>query len=225
MPCDQTDEEMSHMHMPQKAPWVASALLALVCAAAQAQGVYRVVGPDGKVTFSDRPPASAEAAPAPAKATGSATAPNAGLPYELRQLAGRYPITLYTGADCAPCQSARTMLVSRGVPFTERTINTNEDIDALQRLSGSTSLPFGTIGSQHLTGYAEGEWTQYLNAAGYPNQSQLPSNYRQPAATPLVAVKAAAPAAAPKPAAAAAPAPAPLAKEGPTPSNPAGIRF
>lgn len=215
------------MHLPQKAPWVASLLMTLVCTAAQAQAVYRVIGPDGKVTFSDRPPVSADVAPAKAGSTAATgtTAPGAALPYELRQIAGRYPVTLYTSTDCAPCVSARNLLVSRGVPFTERTVSTNEDIDALRRLSNSTNLPFGTIGGQQLAGYAEGEWTQYLNAAGYPNQSQLPASYRQPAATPLVAVKAAAPV--PKAAAAAppTPVPAPQVNNGPSPSNPAGIRF
>lgn len=167
---------------------------------AQAQQVYRIVGPDGKVTFSDRAPdtqaqARANAPAAPANATS--------LPYELAQVAGRYPVTLYTGNDCAPCNSARNLLTSRGIPFAERTVSTNEDIDALKRLSGSTSLPFGTIGSQQLAGFSDTEWTQYLDAAGYPKQSQLPSNYRRPSASPLtVSVDRAAPAGAPSEAAA-----------------------
>ena len=65
----------------------------------------------------------------------------------------------------------------------------NEDLDALKKLSGGTNLPFGTIGGQQLVGYSETEWVQYLDAAGYPKQSQLPSNYRRSAAAPLVAVK------------------------------------
>lgn len=218
------------MHKPLLAPLLASLLMTLACASAQAQGVYRIVGPDGKVTFSDRPPADAPAQAA--RTTGAAPAPASGtatLPYELRQIATRFPVTIYTGNDCAPCTSLRNALVARGVPFTERTVTTSEDTVALQRLSGSASLPFGSIGGQQLVGFADAEWTQYLDAAGYPKQSQLPPSYRPPAATPLVAVKPieAAPAAE-KPKAAAAPArPAPATRpaDGPTPSNPAGIRF
>ena len=201
-----------------------SLLLTLACAGAQAQGVYRIVGPDGKVTFSDRPPAEGNAQPARAAAAAPASA-NGALPYELRQVASRFPVTLYTGNDCAPCTSARNMLNARGVPFTERTVNTNEDIDALQRLSGSTSLPFGSIGGQQLSGFSEAEWAQYLDAAGYPKQSQLPRNYRAPAPAPLVAVKEAAPAPATAASAPARPAPAPAPANGRTPSNPAGIVF
>lgn len=211
-------------------------LLTAASAGAMAQNVYRIVGPDGKVSFSDRPPAEPNATAQPAR-VGTPAAPTpsglAALPFELRQVATRYPVTLYTGADCAPCASARNLLTARGVPFTERTVTSNEDIAALQRLSGSTSLPFGTIGSQQLVGFSDTEWTQYLNAAGYPRQSQLPPNYKAPPPAPLVAV-APAPAAAPA-AASAAPAPAadpsrrerPVApvSNGPTPNNPAGIRF
>jgi glutaredoxin len=217
------------MHKPLLAPLLASLLMTLAGASAQAQGVYRIVGPDGKVTFSDRPPADAPAQAA--RTTGAAPAPasgNASLPYELRQIATRFPVTIYTGNDCAPCTGLRNALVARGVPFTERTVTTSEDAAALQRLSGSTSLPFGSIGGQQLVGFSDAEWTQYLDAAGYPKQSQLPSSYRPPAATPLVAVKAveAVPSEEkPKAPTPSRPAPAARPAEGPTPSNPAGIRF
>lgn len=201
----------------------------LWAAAATAQ-VYRIVGPDGRVTFSDRPPPEGQARPAASLAIrgGAEDGPAVRLPLELRNASSRYPVTLYTGADCSPCVSARNFLVTRGVPFTERTISTQEDVAALQRLAGATSLPFATIGGQHLRGFSGAEWAQYLDAAGYPKASQLPPNYRNPAPAPLVALQArpALPveprAAQPgeEPARAQAPLPA-----GPAPSNPAGIRF
>jgi hypothetical protein len=84
-------------------------------------------------------------------------------------------------------------------------------------------LPSATIGGQQLKGYSDSEWSQYLDAAGYPKSSTLPAGYRNPAATPLVA-KTIAPAPAP---AAAAPAPAPVVAPdtAATPANPAGIKF
>ena len=220
------------MRLPSRTPLtLAAAVCALLCSAlTQAQPVYRTVGPDGKVTFSDRAPSEKDT-PALAGSAGAApaetTAVGGDLPYALRQVATRFPVTLYTSDDCAPCNSARSLLKGRGVPFTERTVKTNQDIDALKSLSGNASLPFATIGGQHLNGFAASEWTQYLDAAGYPKKSQLPSNYRAPAAAPLVAVKPAPATAegqttAPRDALNSAPVPAPT---GPTPSNPAGIRF
>ena len=190
-----------------------------------AQGVYKIVGPDGKVTFSDKPPAAGQATTA---GSGGSASNNAGgdLPFELRQVASKYPVTLYTSAQCAPCDTGRTLLKSRGVPFNEKTISTPEDSEALQRLAGEPSLPFATIGGQKLKGLSEIEWTQYLDAAGYPKSPMLPKSYRYPAATPLVAVQKATPA---KPEAAAKPAavePASLpSPSAPSPSNPAGITF
>ena len=168
----------------------AAALLALASTGLQAQPVYRSVGSDGRVTFSDQPPPPSAAGKASvAGATTGAAAGNGALPFELRQVAGRYPVTLYTGTNCAPCGAGRALLTSRGVPFTERTVTSAEDGAALQRLSGDTTLPFVTIGSQQIKGYSDVEWTQFLDAAGYPKTSQLPASYRPPAAAPLVAVQ------------------------------------
>lgn len=195
--------------------------LSLLVLPALAQGIYRIVGPDGRVTFSDQPPADANARSA-GGAGASGAAAGGQLPYELRQVSSRYPVTLYTSKECAPCNSGRNLLNARGIPYVEKTVNTAEDGDAFKRLSGDGSLPLLTIGSQHIKGYSDGEWTQYLDAAGYPKQSQLPSAYRRPAPTPLVAVKA--PPAAPAPADNAQPAPPPIPVAPPT-TNPAGIRF
>ena len=199
-------------------------VLGLVSVAALAQGVYRIVGPDGRVSYSDQPPPAANARPVVSGAPGAAGGASAQLPFELRQVASRYPVVLYTSAECAPCNSGRNLLNARGIPYAERTISTNEDAEALKRLSGQASLPFLTIGSQQIKGYSDSEWTQFLDAAGYPKQSALPSAYRRAAPTPLVAV---APAAAPAPATTAqsqsAEAPAP--SVAPPVTNPAGIRF
>ncbi len=210
-----------------------SALLLLGMAGSQAQTVYRIVGPDGKVTFSDKPPvdpANATARSAAGKSTG-ARADGNNLPFELRQVVARYPVTLYSSTGCAPCAAGRLVLQARGVPFTEYLISSANDVDALQRLSGASSLPFLTIGGQKIKGYSEAEWTQFLNAANYPAASRLPVNYRNPEPKPLVsAEKAAAPA---DPSTArgepadepSSPAPAAAAPQEPLPSNPAGIKF
>jgi len=199
------------------------ALFMGVSALSFAQPVYRIVGPDGKVTFSDKPPAETKAKVTTAAGASSGGVASASLPFELRQVAQKFPVTLYTSENCSPCQSARSMLITRGVPFAEKTVTTPEDSQALLRLSGENSLPFATIGGQQLKGYSDAEWTQFLNAAGYPSASVLPSTYRQSAATPLVVVVTApTPTAKPaSPARVAAPSPQPA----PAVANPSGIRF
>ncbi|MCC2676528.1 MAG: glutaredoxin [Ramlibacter sp.] len=200
---------------------VGCAALWAVPASAQ---VFRIVGPDGKVTFSDRPPPDGKATAAnsvqmPA-AAGSSTAT---LPLELRNAATRFPFTLYTSRECAPCNTARSFLAQRGVPFTERTVTTQADIDALQKIAGQPRVPFATLGGQHLAGFSESEWTGYLDAAGYPKTSQLPPTFRNPAPTALVPVQVREAAVAEDPSPARAELPSRDSTQ--SPANPAGIRF
>lgn len=196
----------------------------LLTGQALAQAVYRVVGADGKVTFSDKPPVAATNVTITEAGGKPVGTNNPVLPFELRQIVSKYPVTLYTSNNCAPCGSGRALLSGRGIPFTEKTVTSPEDADALQRISGESSLPFLTIGGQQIKGYADWEWTQFLNAAGYPATSALPASYRNPAPTPLVAIQKPMPAA--KPEATKAPAPAvPNGTPADTGSNPAGIKF
>ena len=200
---------------------IVSALVrGLVCAGVSlpAWAQFKVVGPDGRITYTDRPPVDRPAQTL--KSSGSA-ANNAALPYALSNVVARYPVTLYTSANCAPCDAGRTLLKERGVPFTEKTVNTSDDARALQSREGTSQVPLIRIGSKQISGYEQGDWTSYLDAAGYPNQSALPSNYRFPPATAL------APAAASMPTPEAAPAPFTSPSPAPTSGGnaPAGIRF
>ena len=214
---------MHSIHQKSSLHRLSGFALLLIAAGAMAQPIYRNVDKNGKVTFSDRAPtASTEAATAPQ--AGITPPANAGLPYELRQVAQRYPVTLYSSEECAPCGTARSLLVTRGIPFEERTVKSNQDVEALQRLSNQASLPLLTIGSQQLKGYSDAAWSQYLDAAGYPKSNSLPAGYRNPPARPLVALQPA-PAAREPEQPAPAPQPAAPAPSGPSPSNPAGIKF
>lgn len=206
---------------------VVTLLMAVGPAMVLAQPIYRHVDRNGQVVFSDQPLAASAQPVAPSGASaidGGA----AGLPYELRQVMQRYPVTIYTRDDCEPCDAGRALLATRGVPFDERQVRTPADSDALKRMSSQDALPLLSIGAQQLKGFSDTEWSQYLDVAGYPKSIALPAGYRRPAAQPLVAVTPAASASSatrdPGPAANP-PAPAVPVPRGPTPQNPAGIQF
>jgi glutaredoxin len=170
-------------HAMRRAP-----LLALI-AAGSAFAQYKVVGPDGKVTYTDRPQASSQgkATPLSTRGANAAAAPDANLPAELRQVAARYPVTLYTVASaCELCSAARQLLRQRGIPYAEKQVQGPEDTEALERISGGRDIPTLSIGSQTLRGLASEVWASYLDAAGYPRESRLPSTYQYRAATPIV---------------------------------------
>ena len=192
----------------------------------QAQTIYRIVGADGKVTFSDKAPVTADQGKVASTGIGAKTdTTGAAMPFELRQVAAKYPVVLYTSTQCVPCDTGRSFLTGRGIPFSERTVSTNEDRDYLRRLTGDNSVPYLTIGSQRIRGFSDQEWNQYLDAAGYPQKSLLPATYKRPDPTPLVVVQKA-PAGAAKPAdAASTPEPAYQPPPATNPSNPAGITF
>jgi glutaredoxin len=156
----------------------------LLCLPAQA--LYKVVGPDGKVTYTDRIPSTADGKVTPLNAGGNSVAADpSALPFDLRQVAMRYPVTLYAVADCAPCDNARALLRQRGIPHAERLVSTEEDVEALQRLTGTRDAPTLTIGQQPLRGFSAETWNAYLDSAGYPRESRLPVGYQFPAATAL----------------------------------------
>jgi glutaredoxin len=194
-----------------KSPSLRSMLaLAALLAALPGHAMYKVVAPDGKVTYTDVPPSGSGSRIVPMGAAAAATqsAPEVSLPGELRQAVARYPVTLYAATNCEPCDAGRRWLRERGIPFSEKTVTSGEDVDTFRRITGSSDLPALMVGPQVLKGLSPEQWASYLDAAGYPRNSQLPRNYQYPAATPMVERKEAAPRAA-------VPAPAPAAPEPP----------
>ena len=201
----------------------AAVALALLLSAAASQAQYKVIGADGKVTYTDREPSAAEGkviSLGNRSVVQAAAEPE--LPFEVRQAASKYPVTLFvTTTACEPCTSGRQFLKQRGIPFNERLVVSAEDSEALERLSGAREAPTLTIGSQTLRGYAAEVWASYLDAAGYPRESRLPTTYQYRAATPIVERRESVAARSDTRPAAAAPA-APIA---PAAAGPGGIRF
>ncbi len=169
-------------------PLLLAALMAITLAGAAA-AQYRWVDAEGKVHYGDMPPRDAKDVrslglrPAPAPA-GAETASN--LPFELRRAVERAPVVLYTAPECQPCVPAAAMLRERGVPFTERTVTSPDDLQEFRRLSGGLRLPHLTVGSQVQNGFNPDIWSSLLDAAGYPKGSMLPRSYQWPSPQPLV---------------------------------------
>lgn len=177
-----------------RAPLLLAVLPVLLPGAALAQ--YKVVGPDGSVTYTDRPPVTSnvkvtpmsrrDGAGAAAASPSSSDAALQSLPADLRGVAARYPVLLYTTSDCPACEGGRKLLQQRGVPYVEKQVLTEPDAAALEKAVGWRTVPSVTIGAQALRGLNTLEWAAYLDAAGYPKESRLPRGWQPPAATPLV---------------------------------------
>jgi glutaredoxin len=170
----------------------AAALAAIVLAgAAVAQSsVYRWVDKDGKVHFSDTPPADAKELTQ--RRVGGDVPQD--LPFASREAARRNPVTLYIAKGCGePCDQARALLSRRGIPYAQRDpLLSTSDSEALAKLVGALEVPVLVVGASHLKGYEEGQWQAALDGAGYPRS--LPPGVRAPQPQPVVPDAPAAPA-------------------------------
>lgn len=187
---------MAHLP-PHATALTALAALALACAVslpASAQEVYRSKSASGSTLYTDKPPAagapSLSGKGSSQTAEGSNPAASSGLQAAMR----RYPVSLYVMPNCPACNNGRKWLQERGIPFQEYSIKTPEDQQTAARL-GIESLPQLHIGRQTLDGFSASQWAQYLDAAGYPAQSELPADYSAPAPRPLSSTAAQQPAA------------------------------
>jgi len=191
---------MKHKHRQQglrhggawrtAAALIGLALLVVAGAAAAQSRIYKWKDAKGQVHYGDTaPPQGAQTLqvagqPAPASA-GSA------MPYELTRAVLQHPVTLYTTARCGACDQGRSLLRTRGVPFTEKTVSTQEDQQAQRRQTGKDELPLLLVGSRQVLGFQAAGWQEALDSASYPRQSMLPSGYQfdppEPAAPPAAA--------------------------------------
>jgi glutaredoxin len=151
--------------------WFAIILITAAFTAA-AQTMYRWVDKDGHVHYSDKPPAASEGAKVEQKRAVTLGVPTPEPSALMRQAMTDYPVTVFTQATCGdPCQMGRDFLNKRGVPFTEKNIETEKDAAALRALTGGgekLTIPVIQVGSKSLTGFSSSQWESLLDAAGYP---------------------------------------------------------
>jgi glutaredoxin len=145
---------------------------------------YRWVDTAGRTVISDTPPP--RSARDVSKAKDLATNPE-GLSYGARKAAESFPVTLYTSADClTECKQAREILNGRGVPFSEKMVQSNEERDELKALVGDVFVPSLKVGRQSMRGVEASAYNNLLDLAGYPKTAPAgskPSGGLQPVVT------------------------------------------
>ena len=150
-------------------------ILLAAALAAQAQTAYRWIGKDGQVNYSDQPP-PADAKDVQQKTLGEANSVDTSGPsYSMQKAVQNYPVTLYSSVDCqAECKIARDFLKRRGIPFSEKTVRTNDDANAFKKATGigEVAVPSLLVGTQAEKGYQKSAWNALLDAAGYPAPSR-----------------------------------------------------
>ena len=142
-------------------------ILCLVLASPFVQAeTYRWVDSAGRVIISDTPP------PGQVKnvhKSDDAPAASDNLPFAVKKAMEAYPVTLYTSAEClSECRLARELLNKRGVPFSEKMVQKQEDLDELKALVGEPVVPVLKVGKQTTRGFQASVYDNLLDLAGYP---------------------------------------------------------
>ena len=141
--------------------------------------VYRWLDEKGRLHAGDTPPPSARevekvrVAPTPTEPVE---------PYALQLARKNNPVTLYTTPNCPLCERARELLKARGVPFSEKSVVTDQQVEELERVVGRNALPSLVVGTKIQDGFAESLYQAMLDGAGYPKKGALPARKQEPAA-------------------------------------------
>ncbi|PKO39320.1 MAG: glutaredoxin family protein [Betaproteobacteria bacterium HGW-Betaproteobacteria-4] len=144
-------------------------LYLLLAAVGVQADTYRWTDSGGRTVISDTPPPGG--AKSIAKLGGKPEASD-GLSFATKRAMELFPVTLYTTPDCvAECKNARDLLNGRGTPFTEKVLQTQEDIDELKQLVGDLFLPSLKVGKQSFRGFEAGAYNNLLDLAGYPKSA------------------------------------------------------
>lgn len=162
---------------------IAAAAL-LVAAAAHSQVLYKSVGPDGQVSYTDRPPAQGTVE----KTLKAEDLPNTALPTktlaELEQLqrtaakrdaakreaakAEAAPavseVTLFAASWCGYCRKARTYLAQRQVKYQEVDIDTPAGKMAFVQAGGVGGVPLLLAQGRKLRGFSPQAYDEFFGA-------------------------------------------------------------
>ena len=150
---------------------LATAVLTASIASAQTTTYRWIDKATGQTVYSDQPPPPGVTQVV--TKTGSEPADGQQLPYATRQAVEKFPVTLYTAANCTDaCKQARDLLNGRGVPFAEKMLKTDEESAELaKKLGGEASVPSLFVGQQSFKGLESGAWNNLLDLAGYPKSA------------------------------------------------------
>ena len=140
----------------------------LMSGAASADTLYKSVGPDGKVIYSDQPPTDA----AVQKSLTFSNLPATPLPdsviryrQELQRsarnrLSNPSPrsssnVQLFTAEWCGYCRKAKAYLAEKRIPYQEHDIDTSDGKQAFAQAASGSGIPLLLWKGRHMQGYSK----------------------------------------------------------------------
>lgn len=134
--------------------------------AGHAETLYKTIGPDGRVEYTDRPPVAGK----PAKTLSFDNLPATPLPESVlryreqlqkgmhNRLAnlgkpGAGP-QLFTAAWCGYCRKAKAYLAERAIAYREHDIDTADGQAAFAQAGSASAIPLLLVGEQRVQGFS-----------------------------------------------------------------------
>jgi len=127
-----------------------------------AQTLYKSIGPDGRIVYSDRPPAEGRLE----KTMAFENLPSSPLPSayveQLRKM-GSPPapaamptsgVVLYSAAWCGFCKKAKAYMAGKGIQYREFDVNTKDGMAAFARAGGGKGVPLLLVDGQRVQGFS-----------------------------------------------------------------------
>ena len=135
-----------------------------------ADTMYKSIRPDGKIVYSDRPPAEGRIE----KMITFENLPSSALPKEtfsyveqLKRLkasapvvASRESIVLYSATWCGYCANAKAYLADKGISYQEIDIDTSEGKAAFAQAGGGKGIPLLLAGRQRVQGFSSAAYDE-----------------------------------------------------------------
>ncbi len=143
----------------------AFAILCAALAAAQA-GVYKWTDDQGRVHYSDAPPAKGQAEEVKVR-INSYTGPAVVSKAKGSPVASRQEVLVYSTTWCGVCKTAKAYLDSKGVRYREVDVETDAGgREAFAKLGGR-GVPLILVGERRMDGFDQRKLEEMLKAAGH----------------------------------------------------------
>ena len=153
-------------------------IILIAAATVHAEALYKVIGADGRVTYTDRPPADGKST----TVLQFADAPTSKLPesvlkYQAELAKGMQnrlaqakkldtggPATLFSASWCGYCTQAKAYLRNKGIVFRELDIDTPDGGRAYFEAGGQRGVPLILADGKRLSGFSSGAYDHFFAA-------------------------------------------------------------
>ncbi|MDP3032408.1 MAG: glutaredoxin family protein [Rhodocyclaceae bacterium] len=146
--------------------FIACALASMVVLSAT---LYKSVGPDGKISYSDQPPRQGQVVMTRTFEVGPSTSLPPSAADQLERMksaktaaAPAAGVVLYSAAWCGYCQKAKAYLADKRIPYREVDIDTKDGLATFAQAGGGKGVPLLTAGTQRVQGFSVAAYNAFF---------------------------------------------------------------